>query len=48
VSGGKAFEATENAAVVLADDGTSRTVPHGPKAALADVIWDLVAARLPR
>lgn len=47
VSGGKAFESTENAAVVLADDGTATDVPHGPKEALADVIWDLVSRRLP-
>ena len=47
VSGGKAFESAENAAVVLADDATSTDVPHGPKEALADVIWDLVARRLP-
>jgi phosphopantothenoylcysteine decarboxylase/phosphopantothenate--cysteine ligase len=47
VSGGKAFESTENAAVVLADDGTATDVPHGPKEALADVIWDLVSQRLP-
>jgi len=46
VSGGKAFESTENAAVVLADDGTSTEVPHGPKEVLADTIWDLVAPRL--
>ncbi|WP_245620440.1 bifunctional phosphopantothenoylcysteine decarboxylase/phosphopantothenate--cysteine ligase CoaBC [Cryptosporangium arvum] len=46
VSDGKAFESTENAAVVLADDGTSTEVPHGPKEVLADTIWDLVAPRL--
>ncbi|MFG1926152.1 bifunctional phosphopantothenoylcysteine decarboxylase/phosphopantothenate--cysteine ligase CoaBC [Cryptosporangium sp. NPDC048952] len=46
VSEGKAFESTENAAVVLADDGTSTEVPHGPKEALADTIWDLVTPRL--
>ncbi|GAA3382784.1 bifunctional phosphopantothenoylcysteine decarboxylase/phosphopantothenate--cysteine ligase CoaBC [Cryptosporangium minutisporangium] len=48
VSGGKAFESSENAAVVLADDGTATSVPHGPKEALADVIWDLVVPRLNR
>ena len=37
---------SDNAAVVLAADGTETQVPRGPKAALADVIWDLVAARL--
>jgi phosphopantothenoylcysteine decarboxylase/phosphopantothenate--cysteine ligase len=38
------FEDTE--AVVLAADGTETPVPHGPKEALADTVWDLVAARL--
>jgi phosphopantothenoylcysteine decarboxylase/phosphopantothenate--cysteine ligase len=33
--------------VVLGADGSVTEVPRGPKAALADVIWDLVAARLP-
>jgi phosphopantothenoylcysteine decarboxylase/phosphopantothenate--cysteine ligase len=47
VSAGKVFESTENAAVVLAADGTSTEVPHGPKEALADVVWDLVSRRLP-
>jgi phosphopantothenoylcysteine decarboxylase / phosphopantothenate---cysteine ligase len=31
---------------VLGADGTATPVPAGPKAALADVVWDLVAARL--
>ena len=47
VGAGRAFEVAENAAVVLAADGTEVDVPHGPKAALAAAIWDLVAARLP-
>jgi len=46
VGEGRAFERTENAAVVLAADGTEVEVPHGPKAALAATVWDLVAARL--
>jgi phosphopantothenoylcysteine decarboxylase/phosphopantothenate--cysteine ligase len=46
VGGGKAFEVGENAAVVLGADGSQTTVPFGPKEALADVVWDLVAERL--
>ncbi|WP_330238010.1 bifunctional phosphopantothenoylcysteine decarboxylase/phosphopantothenate--cysteine ligase CoaBC [Streptomyces sp. NBC_00525] len=42
----KTFGSEENEAVVLAADGTETPVPHGPKEALADVVWDLVAARL--
>jgi phosphopantothenoylcysteine decarboxylase/phosphopantothenate--cysteine ligase len=41
------FEGDSNAAVVLASDGTSTEVPMGSKDALADAVWDLVAARLP-
>ena len=32
---------------VLGADGSETEVPRGPKAALADVVWDLVGARLP-
>jgi phosphopantothenoylcysteine decarboxylase/phosphopantothenate--cysteine ligase len=46
VGGGLAFGTTDNAAVVLAADGTQTPVPRGPKEVLADVVWDLVAARL--
>ena len=42
------FEGHDNAATVLAADGTSEEVPLGSKEALADVVWDLVAARLGR
>ncbi|MEV7617827.1 bifunctional phosphopantothenoylcysteine decarboxylase/phosphopantothenate--cysteine ligase CoaBC [Streptomyces sp. NPDC089799] len=42
----KTFGSEENEAVILASDGTETPVPHGPKEALADVIWDHVAARL--
>jgi phosphopantothenoylcysteine decarboxylase/phosphopantothenate--cysteine ligase len=42
----RAFEVADNAAVVLAADGAEVEVPYGPKAALASVVWDLVAARL--
>lgn len=40
------FGSEENEAVVLGADGTETPVPHGPKTALADVVWDLVATRL--
>lgn len=40
------FEHGDNAAVVLGADGSSTAVPLGPKEALSDVVWDLVAARL--
>ncbi|QNE78481.1 bifunctional phosphopantothenoylcysteine decarboxylase/phosphopantothenate--cysteine ligase CoaBC [Streptomyces finlayi] len=41
----KTFGSEENEAVVLAADGGETSVPHGPKEALADTVWDLVAAR---
>ncbi|MEU9578569.1 bifunctional phosphopantothenoylcysteine decarboxylase/phosphopantothenate--cysteine ligase CoaBC [Streptomyces chilikensis] len=40
------FGSEENEALVLAADGGETPVPHGPKEDLADVVWDLVAARL--
>jgi phosphopantothenoylcysteine decarboxylase/phosphopantothenate--cysteine ligase len=43
----KGFDVAENAATILGADGTSVDVPAGPKVGLADVVWDLVAARLP-
>ncbi|WP_329387843.1 bifunctional phosphopantothenoylcysteine decarboxylase/phosphopantothenate--cysteine ligase CoaBC [Streptomyces sp. NBC_01351] len=43
----KTFGSEENEAVVLASDGSELPVPYGPKEALADVIWDQVAHRLP-
>jgi len=46
VGNGLAFGTTDNQAVVLAADGSSITVPRGPKEALADLVWDLVADRL--
>ncbi len=42
----RGFETTHNQAVVLGSDGSSTTVPHGPKSALAHVVWDLVSTRL--
>ncbi len=40
------FETDDNAATVLAADGTATEVPLGSKEALADAVWDLVGARL--
>ena len=45
VGAGIGFGVSDNEAVILAADGTQTRVPLGPKEALADVIWDLVAAR---
>ncbi|GGY49753.1 phosphopantothenoylcysteine decarboxylase [Streptomyces omiyaensis] len=42
----KTFGSEENEAVVLAADGTETPVPHGPKEALAETVWDLVLPRL--
>jgi phosphopantothenoylcysteine decarboxylase/phosphopantothenate--cysteine ligase len=42
-----AFGTPDNAAVVLVAGGEPVEIPRGPKEALADVVWDLVAARLP-
>jgi len=47
VGAGLAFGTSDNAALVLGADGSVTEVPRGPKTALADVIWDLVGARLP-
>jgi phosphopantothenoylcysteine decarboxylase/phosphopantothenate--cysteine ligase len=44
----KTFGAAENEAVILAADGGETPVPYGPKAALADTVWDLVVPRLRR
>jgi len=40
------FETDQNAAVVLAADGSSTEIPLGSKDAVADLVWDLVAERL--
>lgn len=42
----KTFGSEENEAVILSSDGGETAVPYGPKEALAEVIWDHVAARL--
>ncbi len=39
----KTFGSEENEAVVLGADGSETPVPYGPKEALADTVWDLVA-----
>ncbi|MET9960217.1 bifunctional phosphopantothenoylcysteine decarboxylase/phosphopantothenate--cysteine ligase CoaBC [Streptomyces sp. NPDC006326] len=46
VGAAKTFGSEENEAVILSADGSETPVPYGPKEALADVIWDQVAARL--
>jgi phosphopantothenoylcysteine decarboxylase/phosphopantothenate--cysteine ligase len=46
VGADKAFGRPDNAAVVLGADGTERDVPLGPKALLAAILCDEVAARL--
>ncbi|MCH6159160.1 bifunctional phosphopantothenoylcysteine decarboxylase/phosphopantothenate--cysteine ligase CoaBC [Streptomyces marispadix] len=43
----KTFGAEENEAVVLGADGSETPVPHGPKEALSDTVWDLVVLRFP-
>jgi phosphopantothenoylcysteine decarboxylase / phosphopantothenate---cysteine ligase len=46
VGAGLAFGTSDNEAVILGADGSQTSVPRGPKEALADVVWDLVADRL--
>ena len=46
VGGGRGFGAVDNSAEILAADGGQVSVPSGPKEALADIVWDLVASRL--
>jgi phosphopantothenoylcysteine decarboxylase / phosphopantothenate---cysteine ligase len=46
VGAGRAFGTADNEAIVLAADGSVTQVPRDRKEALADVVWDLVAARL--
>ena len=47
VGSGLAFGTSDNAATILAADGEVTDVPRGPKEVLADVVWDMVLARLP-
>ena len=46
VGPGLGFGTPDNEAVVFGADGTVTTIPRGPKEALANVVWDLVAQRL--
>jgi phosphopantothenoylcysteine decarboxylase / phosphopantothenate---cysteine ligase len=46
VGGGLGFGTADNEAVALAADGTATPIPRRSKEALADFVWDLVAARL--
>ena len=46
VGGGLGFGASDNEGVVFGADGTITQIPRGPKDVLADVVWDLVVARL--
>jgi phosphopantothenoylcysteine decarboxylase/phosphopantothenate--cysteine ligase len=46
VGDGLGFGTADNEAVVYGADGSVTQIPRGPKEALADVVWDLVAARL--
>jgi phosphopantothenoylcysteine decarboxylase / phosphopantothenate---cysteine ligase len=45
VGDGLGFGTVDNEAVVFGADGTVTPIPRGPKDALADVVWDLVAER---
>jgi phosphopantothenoylcysteine decarboxylase/phosphopantothenate--cysteine ligase len=47
VGAGLGFGTPDNEAVVYGADGSVTPIPRGPKEALADLVWDLVAARLP-
>jgi phosphopantothenoylcysteine decarboxylase / phosphopantothenate---cysteine ligase len=47
VGDGLAFGTADNQAVVLGADGSVTEIPYGRKEALADSVWDLVAARIP-
>jgi phosphopantothenoylcysteine decarboxylase/phosphopantothenate--cysteine ligase len=46
VGNGLGFGTPDNEAVVYGADGTVTPIPRGPKEALAEVVWDLVVARL--
>jgi phosphopantothenoylcysteine decarboxylase / phosphopantothenate---cysteine ligase len=46
VGNGLGFGTPDNEAVVYGADGTVTPIPRGSKEVLADVVWDLVAARL--
>ena len=42
----RGFDVAQNAATILTADGAETAVALGPKEALADAVWDAVAARL--
>ncbi len=46
VGRGLGFGTSDNEAVIFGADGTVTRIPRGPKEALANVVWDLVAANL--
>ena len=46
VGGGLGFGTADNEAIALAADGAVTPIPRRSKEALADFVWDLVAARL--
>ena len=46
VGNGLGFGTPDNEAVVFGADGTVTRIPRGPKEALANVVWNLVAANL--
>jgi phosphopantothenoylcysteine decarboxylase/phosphopantothenate--cysteine ligase len=46
VGNGLGFGTPDNEAVVYGADGTVAPIPRGPKENLADIVWNLVAARL--
>jgi phosphopantothenoylcysteine decarboxylase / phosphopantothenate---cysteine ligase len=46
VGNGLGFGTPDNEAVVYGADGTVTPIARGPKEALADVVWDLIVARL--
>ena len=46
VGNGLGFGTPDNEAVVYGADGTVTPIPRGPKEALANVVWDLVADNL--
>jgi phosphopantothenoylcysteine decarboxylase / phosphopantothenate---cysteine ligase len=46
VGNGRGFGSADNEAIVYGADGSQTPIPRGSKEALAEVVWDLVAARL--
>jgi phosphopantothenoylcysteine decarboxylase/phosphopantothenate--cysteine ligase len=46
VGNGRGFGSADNEAVVLGADGSRTPIPRRSKDALANIVWDLVAARL--